>query len=187
MLIKVEEPVELRTVGPAPPRSFKLHGNEIILETAQNPYRVNHHGVYDPHYMAQQTFEPSTGRMIEIGKQEDPWASVDDRYLVAVREGGHIYFQEFVFCHSANLNGRSSLSHSLWPPPTNFTNPGTIAQLQESYAFWRTASGGINIPLEGFPWASTMPRMEEHISTDDIWKVVLFSYWHSGWVPRTWD
>lgn len=183
----IEEPIELRTVGPAPPASFQLHGKEIVLQTAQSPYRVNRKGLYDPHYMTQQVLEPSTGRMIEIGKQEDLWDSVDDRYLIAVREGGHIYFQECVFCHGGNLNGRGSLSHSLWPPPTNFTDPGTIAQLQESYAFWRTASGGINIPNEGFPWASTMPRMEEHLSVDDIWKVVLFSYWHSGWVPRTWD
>lgn len=180
----IEAPVELRTVGPAPPGSFRLHGKEIVLQAAQNPYRVNPKGLYDPHYM----FEPSTGRMIEMGKQEDVWTAADDQYLIAVREGGHIYFQECVFCHGANLNGQGIFAHAFRKPfPTNFTDPGTIAQHQESYEFWRTATGGMNLPNEGFPWLSTMPRMEEHLSPDDIWKVILFSYWHTGWVPRTWD
>jgi hypothetical protein len=188
MLIKVEEPIELRTVGPAPPRSFKLNGKEIILETAQNPYRVNRHGVYDPHYMAKKVIDERTGWSYDIGIVADVWQSDGDAYLRAAREGGEIYFQECVFCHGANLNGRGIFTHAFRKPfPTNFTDPGTIAQHQESYEFWRTVTGGMNLPNEGFPWLSTMPKMEEHISIDDTWKVILFSYWHSGWVPRTWD
>lgn len=188
MLIKINEPVELRTVGPAPPRSFKLHGKEIILETAQNPYRINRDGVYDPHYMTKKIIDEKTGWSYDIGVVTDAWQSVGDTYLEAAKEGGKIYFQECVFCHGANLNGRGIFSHAFSKPfPVNFTDPGTIAQRQESYEFWRTASGGMNLPNEGFPWISTMPRMEEHLSIDDIWKVVLFTYWHTGWAPRTWD
>lgn len=170
--VKIVEPIELRTVGPAPPGSFQLHGKEIVLQTAKNPYRVNRNGVHDPHYLARTVRDEKSGWSWEVGIESDAWNAGTDRFLLAAKEGGHIYFQECVFCHGANLGGR---------------DPGTLAQLQESYAFWRTATGGINIPTEGFPWASTMPRMEEHLSTDDIWKVVLFSYWHTGWVPRTWD
>lgn len=188
MLIKAEEPIELRTVGPAPPRSFKLHGQEIILQTAQNPYRVNRHGAYDPHYMTKKIIDERTGWSYDIGVVADVWQTNGDVYLEAAREGGKIYFQECVFCHGANLNGRGIFTHAFSKPfPVNFTDPGTIAQRQESYEFWRTASGGMNLPNEGFPWISTMPRMEEHLSTDDIWKVVLFTYWHTGWAPRTWD
>jgi hypothetical protein len=188
MLIKINEPVELRTVGPAPPRSFKLHGKEIILETAQNPYRINRDGVYDPHYMTKKIIDEKTGWSYDIGVVTDAWQSAGDTYLEAAKEGGKIYFQECVFCHGANLNGRGIFSHAFSKPfPVNFTDPGTIAQRQESYEFWRTASGGMNLPNEGFPWISTMPRMEEHLSIDDIWKVVLFTYWHTGWAPRTWD
>jgi hypothetical protein len=188
MLIKIDEPLELRTVGPAPPRSFKLHGKEIVLETAQNPYRVNHHGVYDPHYMTKKVIDEETGWSYDIGVVADAWQSAGDTYLAAAKEGGKIYFQEWVLCHGANLNGRGIFASAFSKPfPVNFTDPGTIAQRQESYEFWRTASGGMNLPNEGFPWISTMPRMEEHLSTDDIWKVVLFTYWHTGWAPRTWD
>lgn len=187
-LVNVAEPVELRTVGPAPPRSFTLHGQEMVLQTTKNPYRVNREGVHDPHYMAHDVLEESTGRTIELGVRADYWDATHDTYLSAVQEGGRIYFQECVFCHGANLNGRGIFTHAFSKPfPTNFTDPGTIAQRQESYIFWRTVTGGMNLPNEGFPWLSTMPRMDEHLSTDDIWKVVLFTYWHTGWVPRTWD
>ena len=182
----VEDPVELRTPMPAPPASFAIHGKTIVIQTVQSPFRVNRQGIYDPHYMTQQAVN-SDGYTYEIGKQENPWTSTDDPYLNAVREGGYTYFQECVFCHGGNLNGRGIVSGAFYPYATNFADPGTIAQVQEAYAFWRTASGGISLPREGFPWSSTMPRMEEHLSTDDIWKVVLFTYWHTGWVPRTWD
>lgn len=188
MLIKINEPIELRTVGPAPPRSFKFNGKEIILETARNPYRVNRHGVYDPHYMTKKIVDEKTGWSYDIGVMHDVWQSDEDAYLKAAREGGEIYFQECVFCHGANLNGRGIFVAAFSNPfPVNFTDPGTIAQRQESYEFWRTASGGMNLPNEGFPWISTMPRMEEHLPANDIWKVVLFTYWHTGWAPRSWD
>ena len=181
----VDDPVFLRTVGPAPPASFKLHGKVITLQTSQNPYRVNREGQYDFKYTRELGVEWSMGRLMK--PHANPWEPKGDPYLTAVREGGKIYFQECVLCHGGNLNGRGIVSGAFQPYATNFTDPGTIAQLQEAYVFWRTATGGINIPWEGFPWASTMPRMEEHLSTDDIWKVVLFTYWHTGWEPRTWD
>ncbi len=182
-----DEPVELRTVGPAPPRTFQLHGKEIVLQDAKNPYRVNLQGIYDPHYLTQRMYDARTGWSWEGALESDAWHPGGDRYLTAVKEGGHIYFQECVFCHGGNLDGRGIFQYSLNPFATNFADPGTLAQLQESYAFWRTATGGINLPPEGFPWSSTMPRMDSYLSTDDIWKVVLFSYWHTRYVPRTWD
>jgi len=182
-----DEPLELRTVGPAPPATFVLQGTEIVLQNVKNPYRVNKQGIYDPHYLTKRVHDARTGWSWEAAVESDAWHPGQDRYLAAVKEGGHIYFQECVFCHGGNLNGRGIFLFAFDPHPTNFTDPGTIAQLQESYALWRTATGGIKLPNEGFPWASTMPAMDEYLSTDDIWKVVLFSYWHTGYVPRTWD
>jgi hypothetical protein len=62
--------------------------------------------------------------------------------------------------------------------------PGTIAQLQETFIFWRVSKGGIGLPNEGFPWASVMPPWEQHLTVDEIWKVVLFEYWHTGYYPQ---
>jgi hypothetical protein len=53
--------------------------------------------------------------------------------------------------------------------------------------FWRVSKGGIGLPREAFPWASVMPPWEQHLTTDEIWKVILFEYWHTGYYPRTWD
>lgn len=185
-LVNVAEPVELRQVGPAPPASFQLHGKDIVLQSVQNPFRVNRQGQYDHHYTVDLGVEWSMGRLMK--PQADPWHTTGEPYLAAILEGGKIYFRECVFCHGANLSGRGIFSHAFSNPyPVNFTDPGTIAQRQEAYEFWRVATGGRNLPTEGFPWSSTMPSMEEHLSTDDIWKVVLFTYWHTGWVPRTWD
>ena len=47
---KSEEPIELRTVHPAPPASTKVHGKTYVLQTSQNPYRVNPEGKYDQEY-----------------------------------------------------------------------------------------------------------------------------------------
>ncbi len=32
-----------------------------------------------------------------------------------------------------------------------------------------------------------MPPWEEHLNTEEIWKVILFEYWYTGWHPRTFD
>jgi len=45
----------------------------------------------------------------------------------------------------------------------------------------------MNAPREINPWDSAMPPWEEHLKIDDIWKVALFEYWHTGFFPRTWD
>ena len=95
--------------------------------------------------------------------------------------------RSLVFCHGDNLNGRGLHAFAFNPIPANFTDPGTIAQLQETFIFWRVAKGGIGLPNEGFPWASVMPPWEQHLTVDEIWKVILFEYWHTGYYPRTWD
>src|SRR5206468_8224976 len=42
----IDEPIELRTVHPAPPASTKVHGKTFVLQTASNPYRVDDDGKY---------------------------------------------------------------------------------------------------------------------------------------------
>jgi hypothetical protein len=104
-----------------------------------------------------------------------------------VRDGGAIFFQNCHFCHGDNLNGRGMFAFAFVPIPANFSDPGTIAQLQETFVFWRISKGGPGLPREGAPWASAMPPWEEHLTTDEIWKVNMFEYWHTEFFPRTWD
>jgi hypothetical protein len=184
-LPNLDEPIELRTVHPAPPASTKVHGKTFVLQTSQNPYRVNPEGKYDQEYSNGLITEQGMGRLMK--PTANPWDPKAEGYLKYVREGGEIFFQNCHFCHGDNLNGRGLHAFAFNPIPANFTDPGTIAQLQETFIFWRVAKGGIGLPREGFPWASVMPPWEQHLTTDEIWKVILFEYWHTGYYPRTWD
>ena len=184
-LPNLDEPIELRTVHPAPPASTKVHGKTFVLQTSQNPYRVNPEGKYDQEYSNGLIVEQGMGRLMK--ENANPWDQKAEGYLKYVREGGEIFFQNCHFCHGDNLNGRGLHAFAFNPIPANFTDPGTIAQLQETFIFWRVSKGGIGLPREGFPWASVMPPWEQHLTTDEIWKVILFEYWHTGYYPRTWD
>lgn len=161
------EPVELRTVHPAPPATTKVHGKSYTLEGLQNPFRTDEQDNYKDSFP-----------FLDADKQE---------YMKAVTEGGTIFFQNCHYCHGDQLNGQGMFSHVFNPTPANFVDPGTIAMLRESFLFWRVAKGGPGLPNESTPWSSAMPPWEEHLKTDEIWKVILFEYWYTGWHPRTFD
>jgi hypothetical protein len=98
-----------------------------------------------------------------------------------------VFFRNCHFYHGDNLDGRGIFAYAWRPIPANLADPGTIAQLQETFVFWRISKGGMNAPREINPWDSAMPPWEEHLKTEDIWRVALFEYWHTGFFPRTWD
>jgi hypothetical protein len=160
-----QEPVELRTVHPAPPATTKVHGKTYPLESTNNPFRVDEQDNY---------------------KDSFPFLDADKHeYMKYVTEGGTIYFQNCHYCHGDQLNGLGMFSHVFNPTPANFIDPGTIAMLQEAFLFWRVSKGGPGLPNESTPWSSAMPPWEEHLKTEEIWKVILFEYWYTGWHPRT--
>ena len=90
-------------------------------------------------------------------------------------------------CHGPKFNGNGPASDGFNPPPANFVDPGTIAQLQESYLFWRIKKGGVGLNVEGHPWKSAMPRWEVELPDDWIWKIIMAEYAGSGQKPRTWE
>jgi hypothetical protein len=160
-----QEPVELRTVHPAPPATTKVHGKTYPLESTNNPFRIDEQDNYKDSFP-----------FLDAEKHE---------YMKYVTEGGTIFFQNCHYCHGDQLNGLGMFSHVFNPTPANFIDPGTIAMLQEAFLFWRVAKGGPGLPNESTPWSSAMPPWEEHLKTDEMWKVILFEYWYTGWHPRT--
>ncbi len=89
-------------------------------------------------------------------------------------------------CHG-NFDGKGPAASGFNPPPANFQDPGTIAQLQESYLFWRIKKGGVGLPIEGMPWKSAMPRWEVELPDEWIWKIIMGEYDGAGQKPRTWE
>lgn len=90
--------------------------------------------------------------------------------------GREIYVQNCMYCHGDALDGNGMFADGLNPRPANFTDPGTIVQLSESYVFWRVAKGGPGLPLEGKPWNSAMPAWEDELTVEEMWQVIAYLY-----------
>ncbi len=90
-------------------------------------------------------------------------------------------------CHGGNFDGKGPAAKGFNPPPANFSDPTTIAMLQESYLFWRIKKGGVGLPIEGMPWKSAMPRWEVELPDEWIWKIIMGEYEGAGQKPRTWE
>jgi hypothetical protein len=109
--------------------------------------------------------------------------SFDEHY----ERGRAIYAQNCMPCHGDALNGQGHWAGAFNPRPLSFQDNGTIAQLTESFVFWRIAKGGPGLPREGGPWDSAMPAWEDFLAEDEIWAVIIFLYEQTGWAPRTWE
>ncbi|MGH7459900.1 MAG: c-type cytochrome [Longimicrobiales bacterium] len=125
------------------------------------------------------------GKTITLSGLENPLrktGSLEQHYEV----GKEVYYKNCLPCHGDALDGRGHWAHAFNPAPLNFRDNGTIAQLTESFVFWRIAKGGPGLPKEGTPWNSAMPAWEDFLTEEEIWSVIIFLYQQTGWSPRTW-
>jgi mono/diheme cytochrome c family protein len=103
-----------------------------------------------------------------------------------IEEGRRVYYENCFYCHGDGLAGNGHFAQGFNPPPANFQDSGTIAQLTESFLFWRIAKGGPGLPTESAPWDSAMPAWENYLSDTEIWQVILYLYDAVPYEPRTW-
>ncbi|MFC1602425.1 ethylbenzene dehydrogenase-related protein [Pseudomonadota bacterium] len=160
----VDAPVELRQVHPAPPASVKVFNKSYDLSSLENPVRQ---------------------AILETMKTDKDagW----EQYNEAVLAGRDVYYQNCFYCHGDLLDGQGHYAHGFSPMPINFQDPTVIPQLQESFLFWRIATGGPGLPKEGTPWNSAMPVWHEMLQEEDVWNVITFIFDYNGQVPRIWD
>ncbi len=118
-------------------------------------------------------------------REDAPRGSEAYRELIA--EGRDLYYENCLYCHGDHLAGRGHFAEGFNPRPANFQDVGTIAQLQESYLFWRITTGAPGLPREGAPWASAMPVWHEMLQEDEVWKIITFLYDYTGHEPRSWE
>lgn len=131
------------------------------------------------------------GKTINLREAENPFRHAKtadpEAFAGRVKEGKRVYYQNCYQCHGDNLAGDGLYAGAFNPRPADFQDVGTIAQLQESYLFWRIAKGGPGLPNESAPGRSAMPRWEGRLSEEEIWSVILFLYEATGYPPRTWE
>jgi Cytochrome C oxidase, cbb3-type, subunit III len=127
-------------------------------------------------------------KRISIDAGDNPFRHLEtsnpEEFRKHLENGRRVYYQNCVFCHGDNMGGNGMFVHGLDPIPTNFADGDTIANLRETFLFWRAAKGGPGLPEEGGPWDSAMPAWEKLLTEDEIWDAVLFIYDFTGERPR---
>lgn len=159
-----DTPMEIRQVHPAPPAGLRVYDKDYDLATLENPLRLQ--------ILDQLKSDP-----------ELAWAT----YKETVGAGSEVYYRNCFYCHGDLLDGTGHFAEGYDPRPTNFQDVGMIAQLQESFLFWRITTGGPGLPQGGMPWKSAMPVWHELLSEEEVWQVITFLYDYVEQVPRMWD
>ncbi len=101
-----------------------------------------------------------------------------------VEEGRVLFMINCRPCHGTKVLGDGPMAPGQLREPADFTGVETIATLVEGAVFWRVKQGGVRLPREGAPWESAMPRWEEELSDEQIWKIITAEYDLAGNRPR---
>jgi len=101
-----------------------------------------------------------------------------------LQEGRALYQMNCRPCHGSKADGNGPMAGGFRLRPINFSDPGTLATVVESYAFWRVKEGGRGLPTESTPWNSVMPTWKHELTDAQIWKIILAEYDTAGVEPR---
>lgn len=127
-------------------------------------------------------------KKVAIDAGDNPFRELEksnpEEFRKRVENGKRVYYRNCVFCHGDDLSGNGMFVHGLDPIPTNFADGDTIANLRETFLFWRVAKGGPGLPEEGGPWDTAMPAWEKLLKDEEMWEAVLFLYDFTGERPR---
>jgi mono/diheme cytochrome c family protein len=127
-------------------------------------------------------------KKIDLDRGDNPFRQLErsnpEEFKRHVENGRQVYYRNCVFCHGDNLSGNGMFVHGLDPIPTNLADGDTIANLRETFLFWRIAKGGPGLPEEGGPWDTAMPTWEKFLKEEEMWDVVLFIYDFTNERPR---
>jgi len=102
-----------------------------------------------------------------------------------LQEGRGLYQMNCRVCHGSKADGNGPMAGGFRLRPIDFSDPGTLATVVESYAFWRVKEGGRGLPTESTPWNSVMPTWKYELTDTQIWKIILAEYDTAGVEPRT--
>jgi len=141
------------------------------------------------------TIHPAPPDLITVHEQDidlvtavNPFRELEEtapeQFQAHLENGRRVYFENCFYCHGDLMAGDGMFAYGLNPIPTNFTDQGVLPMLQESFLFWRVATGAPGLPLEGGPWDSAMPAWEKFLTEEEMWDVILFLYDYNDYRPR---
>lgn len=175
---------------PLPVQIIALAGVPVLLAAATHQRLLpSHDAPFEPRVVHPEppiSFQ-FRGRRIDLAGLANPLRGTGSDLTAAIAEGKTVYFQNCFYCHGDMLSGDGPFAGAFRPLPANFRDVGTISMLQESFVFWRIASGSAGLPKGATPWNSAMPVWQDFLTEAQIWKVILYIYAGSGSTPRTWD
>ncbi len=121
---------------------------------------------------------------IDLVHQDNPYRELEtedpETFAAYVADGKRVYYENCFYCHGDTLAADGLFAHGLNPIPSNFQDINVLPNFTESFFFWRIAKGAPGLPDEAGPWDSAMPAWESFLTTDEMWKVVLFLYNQAG-------
>jgi hypothetical protein len=127
-------------------------------------------------------------KKIDLDAGDNPFRHLEssnpDEFRKHVENGRRVYYRNCVFCHGVDMSGNGMFVHGLDPIPTNFADKQTLANLRETFLFWRIAKGGPGLPEEGGPWDTAMPAWEKFLKEEEMWDAILFLYNFTAERPR---
>ena len=104
-----------------------------------------------------------------------PAAWTDPAILV---RGKSIYDEKCAVCHGTAGDGKGPGTAALPVKPPDMRDAKMIAEMPDSYWFWRVSEGGFVEPFRSR--GSVMPPWKNALSADDRWAVIAYEHSFSG-------
>jgi mono/diheme cytochrome c family protein len=92
--------------------------------------------------------------------------------------GEAIYRQHCVVCHGERGDGRGPGAATLTSKPADMTDRAGVAEMTDSYWFWRVSEGGRVEPFVSR--GSAMPAWKDVLPPADRWAVIVYQHTLSG-------
>jgi mono/diheme cytochrome c family protein len=146
--------------------------------TSQTPQQHDHGGPtgsHDHHGSGQHAHEHPTPPP-EYAKLHAPAGTWTDARTIA--RGKEIYDARCAVCHGARGDGKGPGAASLQVKPADFTDRTMVAEMTDSYWFWRVSEGGVVEPFKSE--GSAMPAWKGVLSEKDRWAVIAYQHTLSG-------
>jgi mono/diheme cytochrome c family protein len=146
--------------------------------TAQPPQQHDHTGAtdhHDHHGGGQHAHEHPTPPP-EYAKVHAPAGTWTNARTIA--HGKEIYEARCAVCHGARGDGKGPGAASLQVKPADFTDRKMVAEMTDSFWFWRVSEGGTVEPFKSE--GSAMPAWKGVLSEQDRWAVIAYQHTLSG-------